>query len=79
MWKDNVKAKKSNLKAIDRALYKMVYFEKARAFTKWSSYVQQQNYHTRLHGIALITSLKQAKQSLFYAWRTWTSASKFER
>ena len=41
MWKDNVKAKKSNLKAIDRALYKMVYFEKARAFTKWSSYVQQ--------------------------------------
>ena len=39
MWKDNVAAKKSNLKAIDRALYKMVYFEKARAFTKWNSFV----------------------------------------
>ena len=79
MWKDNVAAKKSNLKAIDRALYKMVYFEKARAFTKWNSFVQQQDYHTRLHGMALLTSLRQAKQSLFYAWRSWTSATKFEK
>ena len=41
MWKDNVVARKANLKVIDRALTKMVYFEKARAFTKWSSDVKE--------------------------------------
>ena len=79
MWKDNVHAKKSNLKVIDRALTKMVYFEKARAFTKWTSFVQAQDYHTRFHGMAVITSLKQAKQSIFYGWKSWTSAAKADK
>lgn len=39
MWKDNVKARKSGLKVLDKALSKMVYFEKARAFTKWTTFV----------------------------------------
>ena len=58
MWKDNVIAKKANLKVIDRALWKMIYFEKARAFTKWSAFVQSQDHHVRLHGMAVLTSLR---------------------
>ena len=57
MWKDNVKARKNSLKVLDRALSKMVYFEKARSFTKWTTFVAQQDYHTRMHGMAVYTAI----------------------
>ena len=76
MWKDNITARKSSLKVLDRSLSKMVYFEKARAFTKWTNYVASQDYHTRLHGMAVFTAVNQQRMSVFYAWRSWTSATK---
>ena len=59
MWKDNVVARKANLKVIDRALTKMVYFEKARAFTKWSSDVKELNHLSRMHAMAVCTAVRQ--------------------
>ena len=40
MWKDNVRARTSSLKVIDRALSKTRYYETARAFGKWVHYIK---------------------------------------
>jgi hypothetical protein len=59
MWKDNVRARMSGLRVIDRLATKARYFETSRAFTKWTSLVKEQDFQVRMHGLAVLTSLKQ--------------------
>ena len=79
MWKDNASARKSSLKVLDKAMSKMKHFEKARAFQKWNSYVEQQDYHTRLHSMAINQALQLTKASVLYSWRTWAVACKHKK
>jgi len=58
IWKDNVRARMSSLRVINRLATKARYFETSRAFTKWTSFVNEQNFHVRMHGLAVLTSLK---------------------
>ena len=39
MWKDNVRARTNGIKIMDRLCTKSRYFEMARAYTKWTSFV----------------------------------------
>jgi len=59
MWKDNVRARVSGLKVIERLAIKARYFDTAKAFTKWITFVKEQNFNTRMHGLAVMTSLNQ--------------------
>lgn len=72
-------AKKANLKVINRAFRKMMYFDLSKAFVKWNSYVREQDFNTRLHGMAVLTAHKQAQNSVFYAWKTWAHIKKKKR
>ena len=79
MWKDNVHARTVGLKVIDKLCSKMRYFETANAFTKWLSWMKEENFNCRLHGMAVITAQKQCETSVFYAWRMVTHAEKTSR
>ena len=56
MWKDNATAKRQNLKVIDRAIRKMMYFDVGKAFIKWTTFVKEQDFNTRMHGMAVMTA-----------------------
>ena len=79
MWKDNVHARTVGLRVIDKLCSKTRYFETARAFTKWQSWIKEENFTCRLHGLAVMTAQKQCETSVFYAWRMITHAEKTSR
>ncbi len=44
------------MKVIDRAIRKMMYFDVSKAFIKWSTFVKEQDFNTRMHGMAVMTA-----------------------
>ena len=79
MWKDNVHARTNALKVIDRLCTKTRYLELAKAFTTWNSWMKEQDYNCRLHGLAVSTAQTQTMNSVFYGWRMVTHYEKTSR
>lgn len=57
MWKDNVRARQTNLIVLQKFSAKMKCLETMRAFTKWQKFVKDQDFTVRLQGLAVMTSL----------------------